>query len=249
VFKGTVEFLTEINGNGLAFPIFDLDPNQQGVTKVEIEGPDGYKVRGTVHLGLVATEDEGRSLATKAITAVLDRIAFHYDMSIANTRIVQDQFSPLSPAPGLHVCKSRDTMTFSEILIPVLAVPAADLKAKLEKQSQPGERYFGLFRSALQSMSPVEKFMHLYHILLMLFNDEQAEVDKFIRGEDSGVPYELSGDPKLAKRGIKETIYSRLRNEFAHKRSNVSLEHTKFEMTNRLGGLIQLTKRAIELHP
>jgi len=46
-----------------------------------------------------------------------------------------------------------------------------------------------------------------------------------------------------------ETVYTRLRNELAHKRAGVNIDNTKAEMANRLGGLIALTKRAIELHP
>ena len=88
--------------------------------------------------------------------------------------------------------------------------------------------------------------MHLYHILLMLFDDDQPKVDKFILDEDPNVP--LTPDPR-PNRKTKETIYTRLRNEFGHKRVGVNLDNTKAEMANRLGGLITLTKRAIELHP
>jgi len=128
----------------------------------------------------------------------------------------------------------------------VVGVPAARLKTELEQASPPGEGNFGLFRSARLSMSPMEEFMHLYHTLLMLFNDSQAAVDAFIRGEDPVVP---QTQHPLKGPGVMETIYTRLRNELAHKRAGVNLHNTKTEMAERLGGLIALTKRAIELHP
>jgi hypothetical protein len=128
----------------------------------------------------------------------------------------------------------------------VLGLSAADLKTELEQAAPPGEHNFGLLRSARQSISPVEEFMHLYHILLMLFNDLQADVDAFILGEEPSVP--LTQHPLKAP-GVKETIYTRLRNEFGHKLAGVNVDNTKAEMANRLGGLITLTKRAIELHP
>ena len=43
-----------------------------------------------------------------------------------------------------------------------------------------------------------------------------------------------------------ETVYTRLRNEFAHGRPGVNLDQTKGEMADRIGGLVLLTKRAIE---
>ncbi len=80
----------------------------------------------------------------------------------------------------------------------------------------------------------------------MIYNDKQTEVDSFIISEDPPVPQTQHPEKKP---GAKETVYTRLRNEFAHKRAGVNLDNTKSEMANRLGGLIGLTKRAIELHP
>jgi hypothetical protein len=88
--------------------------------------------------------------------------------------------------------------------------------------------------------------MHLYHILLMLFppDERQADVDAFIVREELGV--QQTQHP-LKGPGFMETVYTRLRNELAHKRAGVNLDTTKAEMAQHLGGLIALTKRAIEL--
>ena len=77
----------------------------------------------------------------------------------------------------------------------------------------------------------------------MLFDDSEKEVEKFIRREEAGVRRTPDS------RGRMETVYTRLRNECAHKRPGVNLDNTKAEMMNRLGGLVALTAQAIELHP
>jgi len=59
--------------------------------------------------------------------------------------------------------------------------------------------------------------------------------------------YEYNGQPLFRTAGL-DAIYTRLRNELAHTRLGVDLHNTKAEMATRLGGLIALTKRAIELH-
>jgi hypothetical protein len=122
------------------------------------------------------------------------------------------------------------------------------LKAELEQPAPPGERNFRLFRSALQSASSVEEFMHFYNIMLMLFDDDQpgaqGRVDEFIRREEPGV----ASTPHPRFPNVHETLYTRLRNELGHNRKDVNLDHTKAEMRKHLGGLISLTKRAIELH-
>jgi hypothetical protein len=105
-------------------------------------------------------------------------------------------------------------------------------------------QYLGLFRSARQSLSSVEEFMHLYHILLMQYNDSQSEVDQFIESQEPVVQKALSSHTKKM-----ETIYTQLRNKFAHARTGVDLDQTKSKMGDWLPKLVALTKRAIELHP
>jgi hypothetical protein len=246
MFRGAVNFQARIKGNGLTFPSFEFNPNEPGVEKVEIEGPNGDEIRTTVHLASVASNEEGRALATKVNTAALNRIAFCRNVAIESARITGDQFSPLNPQPGVLAVAAGTYALTGDAARLVVGIPSAQLKSMREKVSLPGEDRYGLFRSARQSMSPVEEFLHLYNILMMPYNDNQSDVDAFIVSEDPAVPQ--TQHPRKAP-GVIETAYTRLRNELGHNRAGVNLDNTKSEMANRLGGLIGLTKRAIELHP
>lgn len=246
MFNGTVDFAAKIKGNGLTFPLVDFNPNEPGVDRIEMDAPNGDEIRSTVHLTSVATEDDGRALAEEVNTAALNRIAFFYGTAIENARRSGDQFSPVNPPPGVHATTANVNLYLGSAAQVTRAIPAPQLKTQLEQPSPPGERHFGLLRSARQSQSPVEEFMHFYHILLMLYYDRQADVDAFIVSEDPAV--QQTQHP-LKAAGVMETVYTRLRNELAHKRAGVNLDNTKTEMANRLGGLIGLTKRAIGLHP
>jgi hypothetical protein len=259
MFKGSVDFVAQIKGNGLTFPRFDFNPHEPGVDKVEIEGLDGDVIRSTVHLTTVQSREAGISLAKEVNTAALNRIAFCENIAIENARVERDDFSSLEVQLGAHVLVAgtgRYSLTGGDVKFTVGRSPER-LKAELERATPPGERNYGLFRSARQSMGPVEEFMHLYNILLMLHNDDQPKVDKFIIAEDSSVPQTqqppkpLRGQrPPKAPRGQRmETVYTRLRNELAHQRVGVNLDNTKVEMAHRLSDLRMLTKRAIELHP
>jgi hypothetical protein len=86
--------------------------------------------------------------------------------------------------------------------------------------------------------------MQLYNLLLRFFEDEQLQVDNFIRREEPTV--QETRDPRPGRSNM-ETVYTRLRNEFAHRRLGVNIENAKFEMVQQVGGLSSLTKRAIEL--
>jgi hypothetical protein len=247
MFKGTVNLRAGIKGCGLRFATSDFKPNGSAVDKVVIEGPTGDYILSTVHLSCVATRDDGRELAAKVNAGALDRLAYHYGTAIEDARITGDQFSPLTPQPGAAVTATAGVCLYlSASSIVTFTIPPDQMKAQLEHPTSPGERFYGLYRSALLSPSQVEAYMHLYNLLLMLHNDSQGDVDSFIIGEDPAVPQ--TQHPKK-KSGVKETIYTRLRDEFAHYRPGVSIVTTKEEMAGRLGRLRELTKKAIELQP
>jgi hypothetical protein len=246
MFKGTVSFQATIRGNGLKFDRFEFISSETGVEKVEIEGPNGDEIHTTVFFASVPSRDEGKSLAEKVTTAALDRIAFHHGVVIENPRITGHQFSPLRPQPGVIEVECGEYACVGNAASLVLGIAAATLRSKLEQASPPGERNYGLLRSARQSLSPVEEFLHLYNILRMICGDSEEKVDTFIVTHEPIVP---QTQHPLKAPGKTETVYTRLRNEFGHNRTGANLATTKTEMANRLGGLVSLVKRAIELNP
>jgi hypothetical protein len=277
MYKGSIGFVAEVRGNGLKFPRFEFNPNEQGVDKVEIGLPNGEDLKSVVRLACVPSPDDGMALAIKVNTAALDRIAFLHNIAIENARVTRQDFSSLDDQPGAHVAvaaKGSLSITGNPTTKLSVGLPPERLKAELEQSSVPAERYYGLFRSARQSSGPTEEFMHLYNILLMLLNDEQPGVDRFIVREEPNVQQTPRPPVKRKARQnhgsnlssrclaylksmvhrkatplpVMETVYSCLRNEFAHPRAGVNVNNTKAKMESCLGDLRSLTKRAIELH-
>ena len=245
MYIGTVTFRAGITSRGLKFPSCEFNPNQNNVEKVVIESQNGFEILSTVHLSGVVSERAGRAIANKLLTAILDRIAFQYSLPIEDSQIISSWFAPVTPPPGAEAHPhSGELAIIAQQADLGVDIPAADLKAELERMPPSGEPFFSSFRLALQSKSPAEKFMHLYSLLLRFFEDEQAKVDDFIRGQDSAVPQ--SPDPRPG-RSNKETVYTRLRNEFAQRRPDVNMQDTKAEIEQHVGGLIGLVKQAIAL--
>jgi hypothetical protein len=250
MFKGTVTFCARIKGNGLTFPLCEFNHGEPGVDKVALIGWNGDEILSTVYLASVETREAGKSLATKVNTAALNRISFLHSIAIENDKIAGSQFSPLDPPFEVQVDAqvhpdTGDYVYVGEAVRLVLGISAESIKVEIEKPSLPGERYYGLLRSARQSLSPVEEFVHVYNILLMLYDDSFMDVDDFILSKDPAVPQ--TPDPRNANR--KETVYTRLRHELAHARAGVNMDSTKAEMTKRVSELIALTKQAIESQP
>lgn len=231
--KGTVRFHAKIRGDGLTFPSFEFNPNETGVEKIEIEGNYRDEIRTAVHLLAAASHAAGQALATKVNTAILNRIAFKYDIVIESGRMTGAQFDSADSQPGVDVIEIQDIIYSNDSLQTDVGVEASYLKAELEQVTLSGEHNYGLFRSARQSESPVEEFMHLYNILLMILGGNQQAVDAFILKEEPTVPRTQSPirPPSI------ETVYTRLRNEFGHRRIGANMENTKSEMAARLNGL------------
>ncbi len=123
-----------------------------------------------------------------------NRLAFFENIAIENARVEREDFSSLDDQPGTHVLVAgtgRYSLIGGAVKFVVGRSPER-LKEKLEQATVLSERYYGLFRSARQSISPVEEFMHLYHILLMLFNDRPGRVEILFERR-SDVP--LTPDP------------------------------------------------------
>ena len=245
MYIGTVTLRAVIRSHGLKFPSCEFNPNQASVEKVVIESQSGFEILSTVHLSGVATERVGRAVANTVLTAVLDRIAFQFSVVIEDSQIVSSWFAPVTPLPGaVGQPHSGELAIIAQQAHLGVDIPVDELKVELERATLPGEPFFSSYRLALQSRSPEEKFMHLYSLLLRFFEDEQAKVDDFIRSQDSAVPQ--SPDP-LPGRSNRETVYTRLRNEFAQRRSDVNMQDTKAEIEQHMGGLIGLVRHAIAL--
>jgi len=253
--KGTVKFRARIvdSNRGLTIPEnCEFVPKTRGVGKVGIICQDGKEILITVHFSAAESKEAAIAVATQIQNSSLDRISFERVVAIVNGRAdpalfpVDAQRNVLSIDVGDYVYTGNNAKLSTSLT-------CGHLNEILERPApQAREDYYGFVRSALLSTSPVEEFMHLYNILLMLFGDAQTCLDKFIVEQNSAVeqtkqpPIKRRRRPKLKQKIIYETVYTRLRDELGHKRVGVNLDATKAEMRQHLNELIDVVKRAIE---
>lgn len=132
MFSGTVTLRARIRGDGLRFPLCEFNPGETGVDRVEIESRDGDEILSTVHLGPVASQVEGKAIATKVHTAALNRISFHHDIVIENGRISATAFSPLDPSSGCNPDVEVESYVYVQDSVQVImGINAATLKMQL----------------------------------------------------------------------------------------------------------------------
>ncbi len=200
MYKGIVRFDADVRrGTAITFPSLVFRPAVDGVEKVEVEAlrdEEGRNSIGTtVHLEKVPTQNDGLEIARNVASVVLNRLCFNHTLSIGTPRCTKEDFQAIHAAGG-HVLLAGTghfTITAAGEMTPVLGLSPDRIKALLEEKALAGESNFGLFRSARQSESPTEEFLHLYQIILMLCGDEQREVDAWIKGQDAAVPENTHG--------------------------------------------------------
>lgn len=242
--KGQVDFVARVLDTGITFTPVHFKPPVSGVESVTVEMRGIEELSGTVHISLVATAADGESLARTVIESIFNRLAFFHGLAIESARVTSN-FSPVSPQPGNYLSPGTGYIHFTGYAPKVIiGISSATIQSELEQLEPPGEVHFGSFRFARLSAGPVKEFMHLYTILLSFFKD-QKKVDGFVVSIEPSVQQ----TPRPFKQaGILETVYTRLRNEFAHKREGAVLGTTKLEMSKHLVGLRTIVQQAIFQH-
>ncbi len=249
---GEVQFVAKIKENSIVIPSsIEFNPNKLLVEKVEIKSHNSNEISLIVFLASIQSEDQGRDIAEKVTLEVLSHIAFLFSIAFEKPQFCGghffaehsnfDVFSKSIVEPKLS---PPDDAAHHVLLLTTEHVE--QLKTQLEKASSLERLYFLMFRSALQPKSPVEKFLHLYSILLMLNNDDQESIDAFIVKEQPSV---VKVPPVASWRKEEdETIYTCLRNSVIQYRKVVNNDSFIAEIENHLPRLIELTKKAIELN-
>ena len=179
MFRGTVKFCARIVEveKQITFPLVQIDPHEPGVSILEIEAPGRSEILMATHLDSVCTPEYGRAIAMKLHKTTLDRIAFLYEIAVDDGRITSNEFLDLSPRPPGEYRIAAESGAFAITgahVNFVVGLNADRVKQELEALTARGVDC-SLFRSALLSKSPVEKFMHLYNVLLMFFRDDDQE--------------------------------------------------------------------------
>jgi hypothetical protein len=190
MFEGTVKFRARIvdRERGLIIPqTCQFNPKETGVEKLEIKCPNGTEIVTVVHFTAVDSEERGISIATQFQKSIFDRLSIYRGIAIENGW-AESNLHPKDRQTNVITPRTGDLVVAGDRTKVSLSLPCADLIPILEEAAPKGERYFGLYRSARLSISPVEEFMALYSILLMLSHDRKEEVDAFILNEDPSVP-------------------------------------------------------------
>ncbi len=233
--------------NGLNLKEIKVNNDHPKVEYITISTDDSYKrMVAEISLENVCTQEESVEIGYNIINILFDQIAIECDAPIG----IAEKF----------FCKKKEKQEVShgEIILPLLSVsgdgmpiytPSEDqlntLKDTLKKEPKERNINFLLYRSCISQIDTIAKFMFLYNLLLMIANDDQKKADELITRYEPKVIKTESPRRKRNGEAITETVYTRLRNEIAHKREGYSPENTRKEISSCVNKFQSVIKQAV----
>lgn len=215
--------------------------------KVEPVDPLEDEWHMTIHLGAITSIEEVKQIGNAISDAIIDIVALVLNIKISAVRVIGFGLTPRAGEGGIghlllpplqasgtgssggHPLSGTDIQKIQDALVRMSSV-----KNKLTMK---------LFRNAVSADEPLVQFLVLYLILDIMHGSQKA-IDRFIMTVNPTTPQTVSQDPDKKKKGIQETIYTRLRNEIAH-RESFGLDTTIAGISNYLDEFRRIVNLAV----
>jgi hypothetical protein len=238
--SGTISYLAPIKR--IEMEPIELSWRVSSIDKIEIKIEKEFLFI-TFFVNNVFCEEEALSLTRDAVELIASKISFEWDCQIGD--IWCNGYSLPKKDENRHV--SSSSLLLSWCIVGASTKPGIEriqkLKAYLEEPSKDSDRYLSLFRFSLNQTDSVTRFLFLYNLMLLRNGDKQEDVDAQIRSINNNTP--VTQSPK--GRGKMETIYTRLRNEVSHCRSNVDQTKTAKEIQQNVSVFQDIVRKSLSL--
>jgi len=248
MYTGQVEYTAPVPG--IILKPFEINHPHPSVSRVHIESASDSQIRISFFVSDVQSVNEASNLTQDIVSDILDKLSFLLGAPVGPSHLcgasVRKEIET-SDGSKLIDLQCTDSLAFDCRINIVNKLDQQSTKViqdALEQKQMPGIRYFNRYRIALLNTDPVARFMELYKVFLSIFGDSQKQVDQFIQSAEPNVPV----SPRPDKPHIKETVYTRLRNEIGHLRPN-AVPSTREEIKHWVSRLAGLAKKAIEQNP
>lgn len=206
-----------------------------------VANPDESSICLRIDIDGMGSNDEALAETLAIATAIADRLAYERGCYFPTPTLQDTVFEEF----GVQNLGSSLGMVCRGVMVNKLEANSLDkLVTTASRASFPGEPHLATLRAALGCDDPIGKFLCLYGILMTLAGDDQAKIDTLIERHGPTPPEPRT--PRPDKPHIKETAYTRLRNEVAHRLKARTVGAIRSEMEGRISGLTSIVRKAIE---
>jgi hypothetical protein len=240
VASGTVTYVAPVAS--VRFAPIEVSSSHPAVEKIIVETQGSEQIQVVFHLLDVFTETEAIAIAGNIVASITDRLAFELDRGIG--QLYMKGFSIPVDASGSAFTASTSMRLLWNVAAPTIELDDESQQKLARLLEQPLARpdLYSAYRYAINQSDEAVRFMFLYSILLQMQpDDNQKAVDDFIRREVPNVPQSQRPDNSH----VNETIFTRLRNEIAHRRPGTTLEQTHREIRENVAAFQELVRTAV----
>lgn len=201
----------------------------------------------TIHVGAVISIEEVRQISSAIKDDIFDIVSLMLNTRISGVRVVENGLTPRDGEGGiahLLVPLLQGSATGSSDGYPLSSTDIQNIQDALARISSLKKKTpLRLFRIAASADEPLVQFQILYLTLEILHNGCQKTIDRFIMSDSPNTSQ--TPDPRRKNKGVLETVYTRLRNEIAH-RESFALDTTGAEIRNCMDEFRKIVNRAVK---
>ena len=236
---------------GLELKALEIALGSDSVPSVTIETVDDAILKATFTTNNIYTEEKARGITDQLIERLTERLSFFLNIAVKKP-IFSGSALPYETdgeIKGKHKLKVTSTIGLDAIVRAVIKPGDEKREAIISFLKNPSVTNVLLlseFAFSLTQREHLAKFMLLYNLILQIAGDSQKSVDETIKKYDPRViviktKRKISGGIKE----IEETIYTKLRNEIAHKRDGVEKQDTIKKIKGNLPQFVEIVKKAV----
>ncbi len=244
--SGYIRYYAE--SNRLILQEFTVDNIHPEVEKIAIKTENSDQLMVVIiSFRDSCTKEKAVIIGDELINILFDRIAVEQAVPIGEPR--REMWIP-SCGPNESLIHLNNPIEISCNLQSVRelspnCMDIIELKEKLQSGDHERNFLFASYRFAIRQKYPIANFMFLYNLLLVIVSDNQKKADELIIKYEPEVTKTESPRKKRNGEAIIETIYTRLRNEIAHRRETSCPESTSDKVESLAGQFQFLIKKAV----
>jgi hypothetical protein len=243
--KGSVTYISRCEG--LILEPIEIPVRYRGLSTLRLETQKDRNIKATFNTDGIYDENQAKEITLPIINRIIDRLVY-----ILKTRALPPVYSgsslPLKQDINTRdVTYSNSTTVCLDAILEIVIKPKAEeietVKTFLSMPPCDSELLYSEYAFALRQTNRLSTFMLLYNILLQVAGDSQKSVDNMLKAvkpdiEIVNTRIVINGKNKA----IEETVYTKLRNEVAHKRVNIEKEATVNEIKLHINEFKDLVK-------
>lgn len=238
--------------DGLELSLLEISLESESIPSVTMESIHEGVIKATFKTENIFNLAEARILTDQLIENLTYRLSYILNIAVKKPVFSGSALPPESDEENKGRHKLHATSVIGlDAIIHVVIKPGAEKRAEivdfLRKPTMATDLLIAEFAFSISQREHLSKFMLLYNLILQIAGDSQKLLDDTIKKIDPSVATITTKRKTFnGSKEVEETIYTKLRNEIAHKRDGVTKQDTLKEIKSILPKFIEIVKKAVD---